>query len=69
MFHATVDRTLHAMATMEASVIDLICAITPTSDGRLEVYELIIRQLMIVQDDLRDMQHQFRELILEQDEY
>ena len=70
MFHAKVDRTLHAMATMEASVIDLICAITPTPDGkRLEAHELILRQLMSVQDDMRDIQHKFRELILEQDEY
>jgi hypothetical protein len=69
MFHATVDRTLHAMAAMEASVIDLICAITPTPDGRLEVYELIIRQLMIMQDDLRGMQDKYRELILDQDEF
>ena len=70
MFHAAVDRTLYAMTTMEASVIDLICAITPTPDGkRLEMHELILRQLTTVQDDLRDMQEQFRELILEQDKY
>ena len=68
IFHATVDKTLHAMTSMEASVIDLICAITPTADGRLEVHELIFQQLMIVQGDLRDMQDSFRELILEQDE-
>ena len=39
LFHATVDRAMHAMATMEASVIDLICAITPTENGGLQVFK------------------------------
>jgi hypothetical protein len=68
IFHATVDKTLHAMASMEATVIDLICALTPAADGRLEVHDQLFQQLLIVQSDLRDMQYSFRELILEQDE-
>ena len=52
---------------MEASVIDLICAITPTSDGTyLKMHELLFRQLETLQVELRDMQGKFRELILEE---
>ena len=49
IFHAAIDRTLYAITTMEASVIDLICAITPTPDGKcLEMHELLHRQLTTV---------------------
>ena len=70
IFHVAIDRTLYATMTMEASVIDLICTITPTSDGMgLEMHELLFRQLKTVQEDLRSMQEQFRELILEEDKH
>ena len=55
---------------MEALVIDLICAITPTPARTcLEIHELLFRQLETVQEDLRDMQGKFKELILEEDKH
>jgi hypothetical protein len=45
IFHAAIDRNLYTITTIEASVIGLICAFTPTSDGTcLDMHELRFSQ-------------------------
>ena len=70
IFHAAIDRQFYTMAAMEASAIDFICAITPTSNGMcLEMHELLYRQLETLQQELRNVQEHFRYVIIEEDEH